>query len=101
MEDLKVIVDQYKALSDENRLAILQLLKNGEQCACVLLEQLDLSQSGLSYHMKKLVESGIVKERQEGKWVYYRISNQGRSRFMSNFNALTERKEEDQQVLSS
>ncbi|MGX7107873.1 ArsR/SmtB family transcription factor [Facklamia miroungae] len=90
MEDLKVLVEQYKALGDENRLAIIQLLKQGEQCACVLLEQLDLSQSGLSYHMKKLVDAGIVDERPEGKWVYYRISNEGCKQFLSNFKTLTE-----------
>jgi ArsR family transcriptional regulator len=45
----------------------LELLRSGEKCACVLLEQLDLGQSGLSYHMKILVESGVVESRQEGK----------------------------------
>mgnify|MGYP003809391209 FL=1 len=64
----------FKAFCDENRLRILELLRNGEKCACVLLDQLDLKQSGLSYHMKILVESGIVESRQEGKWTYYKIS---------------------------
>ena len=56
----------FKALCDEKRLRILELLRSGEKCACVLLEQLDLGQSGLSYHMKILVESGVVESRQEG-----------------------------------
>jgi ArsR family transcriptional regulator len=68
----------FKAFCDENRLQILDLLRGGEKCACVLLEQLDLGQSGLSYHMKILVESGIVESRQEGKWTYYKISKKGR-----------------------
>jgi len=67
----------FKALCDENRLAILELLRGGEKCACVLLEQLDLGQSGLSYHMKILVESGIVESRQEGKWTHYKINEKG------------------------
>lgn len=67
----------FKALCDEKRLRILELLRSGEKCACVLLEQLDLGQSGLSYHMKILVESGIVESRQEGKWTHYKISEQG------------------------
>ncbi len=67
----------FKALCDEKRLRILELLRGGEKCACVLLEQLDLGQSGLSYHMKILVESGIVESRQEGKWTHYTISEQG------------------------
>ncbi|MFA7660999.1 MAG: metalloregulator ArsR/SmtB family transcription factor [Anaerovoracaceae bacterium] len=67
----------FKAFCDENRLQILELLRGGEKCACVLLEQLDLSQSGLSYHMKILVESGIVESRQEGKWTHYKMSEKG------------------------
>lgn len=67
----------FKALCDEKRLRILELLRGGEKCACVLLEQIDLGQSGLSYHMKILVESGIVESRQEGKWTHYKISESG------------------------
>jgi ArsR family transcriptional regulator len=67
----------FKAFCDENRLRIIELLCGGEKCACVLLEQLDLGQSGLSYHMKILVESGIVESRQEGKWTHYKISERG------------------------
>ncbi|WP_411677151.1 ArsR/SmtB family transcription factor [Caproicibacter sp.] len=67
----------FKALCDAKRLKILELLRGGEKCACVLLEQLDLGQSGLSYHMKILIESGIVQSRQEGKWTHYKISEKG------------------------
>ena len=71
-------VKVFKALCDEKRLAILEQLRSGEKCACILLEQLDLTQSGLSYHMKILCESGIVYSRQEGKWTHYRLSAAGR-----------------------
>ena len=67
----------FKAFCDEKRLQILDLLCSGEKCACVLLEQLDLGQSGLSYHMKILVEAGIVESRQEGKWTHYKVSEEG------------------------
>ncbi|NCB51276.1 MAG: ArsR family transcriptional regulator [Clostridia bacterium] len=67
----------FKAFCDEKRLRILELLRGGEKCACVLLEQLDMGQSGLSYHMKILVESGIVESRQEGKWTHYKLSERG------------------------
>ena len=62
----------FKALCDPKRLAILEQLRSGEKCACVLQEPLDLTQSGLSYHMKILCDSGIVVSRQEGKWMHYR-----------------------------
>lgn len=64
----------FKALSDENRIKILELLKNGEKCACKLLEELKISQSTLSHHMKILCESEIVIGRKEGKWMHYSIA---------------------------
>ena len=68
----------FKAFCDPKRLAILEQLRSGEKCACVLLEPLDLTQSGLSYHMKILCDSGIVVSRQEGKWTHSRLSKPGR-----------------------
>ena len=67
----------FKAFCDPKRLAVLEQLRGGEKCACVLLEKLDIGQSGLSYHMKILCESGIVDSRQEGKWTHYRLSENG------------------------
>lgn len=67
----------FKALCDEKRLAILELLRSGERCACVLIDRLDVGQSTLSYHMKILCESGIVESRQEGKWTHYCLSETG------------------------
>lgn len=67
----------FKAFCDENRLRILEMLKTGEKCACRLLENMDIGQSSLSYHMKILLESGVVESRQEGKWTHYRISGAG------------------------
>ena len=89
--DLVKTASIFKAFSVPIRLEILDLLKNGEECACVLLEALHLTQSGLSYHMKILVESGIVTARQEGKWVYYTISEQGRQKIIHMFLESTAR----------
>lgn len=79
----------FKAFCDEKRLKILKLLQSGEKCACVLLEQLDLGQSGLSYHMKILVDSGIVESRQEGKWTHYKISEKGNAYAIALLKELT------------
>lgn len=70
-------VKVFRAFCDENRIRILELLRDGEKCACKLLEDLDIGQSSLSYHMKILVDSGVVESRQEGKWIYYTISKEG------------------------
>lgn len=67
----------FKALCDEKRLAILELLRSGEKCACILIDRLRMGQSAVSYHMKILCESGIVTCRQEGKWTHYRLSDMG------------------------
>ena len=60
----------FKAFCDENRLQILEMLRSGEKCACKLLEELQISQSTLSHHMKILCDAGIVQGRKEGKWVH-------------------------------
>ena len=79
----------FKAFCDEKRLAILELLRSGEKCACVLIEQMEIGQSSLSYHMKILCESGIVESRQEGKWTHYKISEQGSHEAMLLLKAIT------------
>ena len=70
----------FKAFCDVNRLQILELLRSGEKCACILLEDLHISQSTLSYHMKILCDSGVVVSRTEGKWTHYKISDAGSRR---------------------
>lgn len=77
MTDFSKDAKIFKALCDEKRLAILDHLKGGEKCACVLIECMDMGQSALSYHMKILCESGIVTGRQEGKWTHYSLNQKG------------------------
>jgi ArsR family transcriptional regulator len=67
----------FKAFCDETRLRILALLQSGEKCTCRLMEEMDMPQSTLSYHMKVLCESGVVAGRQEGKWTHYHICENG------------------------
>ena len=96
-EDAKV----FKALCDPKRLAILEQLRSGEKCACVLQEPMDLTQSGLSYHMKILCDSGIVTSRQEGKWTHYRLSPDGAAWVQERLRAiLTPDTDQDDHCLS-
>lgn len=78
MNDFSKDAKIFKALCDEKRLTVLDLLKNGEKCACILIDFMNIGQSALSYHMKILCESGIVSGRQEGKWTYYSLNKKGR-----------------------
>lgn len=77
MRDHAADAKVFKAFDDINRLQILEMLRESEKCACVLLEDLQISQSTLSHHMKILCDSGIVTGRKEGKWTYYSISKEG------------------------
>jgi ArsR family transcriptional regulator len=62
------------ALSDETRLAILERLRNGEQCVCNLADVLQSGQSRLSFHMKTLKDAGLVRDRREGRWIHYSLN---------------------------
>ena len=75
--DEKKLALMLKALGDENRIRILRQLRQGEKCACRLLEDLEISQPTLSHHMKILCEAGIVQAHKEGKWMYYSICCEG------------------------
>ena len=69
-EDVKKI----KALTDENRLAIMLALQHGEKCGCDLLEELNITQPTLSHHMKILSDCELVQSRKDGKWTFYEIN---------------------------
>lgn len=79
----------FKAFCDETRLSILEMLQDGEKCACVLLQKVEVGQSTLSHHMKILVESGVVAARKQGKWTYYSISEDGRKRVLDLLETIT------------
>jgi DNA-binding transcriptional ArsR family regulator len=64
----------FKALADINRLKIIKLLKEGELCVCELTAVLTTSQSTVSHHLSVLKNAGLIKERKEGKWSYFRLS---------------------------
>ena len=65
MTDFSKDAKIFQALCDTKRLTILDYLKVEEKCACVLIENMNIGQSALSYHMKILCDSGIVIARQE------------------------------------
>ena len=72
----KKAVELFHALSDETRLALLDRLKDGEQCVCELMDSMKAAQSRLSFHLKVLKDAGLVEDRREGRWMYYSLSAQ-------------------------
>lgn len=75
-QNYKVYAKALKVLSDETRLKIMDLLGEGELCACDLLEEFSISQPTLSYHMKTLCDSGLVVSRKDGSMVKYTINHE-------------------------
>ena len=66
----------FRALGDRHRVRLLSLIAaadGGEACVCDLTGPVGLSQATVSFHMKQLVEAGLVTREQRGKWAYYRV----------------------------
>jgi ArsR family transcriptional regulator len=72
--DVERAATLFHALSDPTRLALLDMLRGGERCVCELQDALDAAQSRLSFHLKVLKDAGLVSDRKEGRWSYYRIA---------------------------
>lgn len=68
------IINGFHALSDPLRIKVLELLRDQELCVCELCEHFGVSQSKLSFHLKTLKEAGLVRSRQEGRWIYYSLN---------------------------
>lgn len=64
-----------KAAADPVRARILKLLEGQELCVCELIEVLGLSQSTVSGHLSLLKKAGMVKDRREGRWAHYSLSD--------------------------
>ena len=71
--DVQRAVALFHALSDETRLSIIDMLRDGERCVCELQDELDAAQSRLSFHLRVLKEAGLVSDRRDGRWSYYSI----------------------------
>lgn len=73
-DSLSLITRQFRALADPTRLQIVDLLRGGERCVCELTDALDLGQSLLSFHLKTMKDAGLVTDRREGRWAYYKLN---------------------------
>ncbi len=71
--DLQRLAQLFHALSDETRLRLVNELLGGERCVCDLTVALGAAQSRLSFHLKTLKDAGLVRDRREGRWVYYSL----------------------------
>lgn len=63
----------YKALADETRIAILEILSKGKLCACRIQDAFNCTQPTISYHMRVLTEAGLVKAERDGCLMCYEL----------------------------
>ena len=77
-----------KALSDETRLKIVEMVSEGELCACNILESFNITQPTLSYHMKILCDCGLVDSKRDGAWMRYKINKSKLEIVSAYFNRL-------------
>lgn len=80
-----------KALSDETRLKIVDMLSCGEKCACEILKSFAITQPTLSYHMKILTACGIINARRDGAWMHYSLNADTTKLIAENWQSLTSR----------
>lgn len=86
--DYKGYALMMKALGDESRIRIFHMLAGGELCACKVLEDFDITQPTLSYHMKILCDCGLVNGRRDGIWMKYTINREAYDRLKSFLNQI-------------
>lgn len=67
------LLARFQAVAEETRFHLVQLLSEGERCVCELQDEMDAAQSRLSFHLKKLLDAGVVSVRREGRWAYYAL----------------------------
>lgn len=63
-----------KAVTDPSRVRILKLLEGGELCVCQITTVMDLATATISKHLGVLKAAGLVQQRRDGRWVYYRLA---------------------------
>jgi len=86
---------EFHALADETRLLIVDLLASGERCVCELTEALDIRQSLLSFHLRTLKEAGVIRDRREGRWIFYRLEREALRTLAGALTGLAERRPEE------
>ncbi len=99
-EQLKEYEKTFKALADEKRLKILHLLAASSLesiCVCELMEDMGMAQSKLSYHLKILLNAGLIDQTKKGTWHYYSLNEKNINAILSEELCCIFRKSSDNQ----
>lgn len=79
---MRDLLDIFKALSDETRIRIINLLYEKELCVCDILHTLNIPQTKTSRHLACLKHAGLVADRQQAQWVYYSLIKDENTNFI-------------------
>lgn len=85
-----------KAMADQKRIKIIDLLSNGSMCACKVLEHFDFTQPTLSHHMKVLEQAGIITVSKQSQWHYYTLRDDFVAEFMGSMTELFKKKSNEE-----
>lgn len=86
ISELKKDIDFLKIISEHNRLKILCILREDEQCVCEIWECLKLPQNLTSHHLKVLKNFGLISSKKEGLRVYYKINKKVLEKYLKSLN---------------
>ena len=87
---MRQTIRTFKALSDETRLRILNILLERECCVCEVMQALDVSQTRASRNLTALYEAGFLKLRKAGSWSLYSIDRDEMNEYLTDLlQALT------------
>jgi len=93
VSELRELAAVSRALGDETRLRILNLLvERGETCVCELMETLATTQSNVSFHLTVLKNAGLIGDNKIGKWMFYRIDLESLGRHLATVRAMFNKK---------
>ena len=90
-----------KALAHPSRLAMIDRLEKGEACVCELQKIVNADISTVSKHLSLMKKAGLVEDRKEGLWVYYRLRVPCIIRFLDCIDVVTENGNNQCSVISN
>ncbi len=93
------LVKAFKALSDETRIRILNLLLERECCVCEVMQALEISQTRASRNLSALYDAGFLKMRKDGLWSLYSIDQEGMAQLFSDLVGTVRKALEGKEVM--
>jgi len=88
IKEFKKVVAFFKIITEENRLNILCLLREGEKCVCDIWQCLKLPQNLVSHHLKTLKDFGLISSEKRGLKVFYKLNQKVVKKYLKELNKL-------------